>query len=99
MMIYHKASNQVYAVDFRESSKRADKDFLDKLDNVDNQALFNFSAGVPGTVAGLESIYEKFGTLPRERLLQDAIYYAKNGFNVDQDQHKVLSEKRFFNKR
>ena len=100
MLFYHKKSNQVYALDFREKAPaKAFRDlFLDDNGDVDNQkARFSiFSAGVPGTVSGLESIYEKFASLPRKRLLKDAIYYASNGFELDQDQYKVLNEKKEF---
>ena len=41
-----------------------------------------FSVTVPGAVAGWEALHAKFGTMPLERLLTPAIYYAENGFPV-----------------
>ena len=97
MMIYHKETDQVYALDFREKApKKAYRDlFLKEDGSVDNEkARFSiFSAGVPGTVAGLEAAHQRFGSISRERLLNDAIYFAENGFIVDSDQKKVLTKK------
>ncbi|HWR15265.1 MAG TPA: gamma-glutamyltransferase [Terriglobales bacterium] len=39
---------------------------------------------VPGTVAGWNALREKFGTLPFSTILAPAIYYAENGFPVNQ---------------
>jgi gamma-glutamyltranspeptidase/glutathione hydrolase len=37
---------------------------------------------VPGTVAGLWEVHKKFGSLDWNMLLEDAIYYAENGFEI-----------------
>ena len=37
------------------------------------------SLTVPGAVAGWDALHNKFGKLPLDRVLQPAIYYAKNG--------------------
>ena len=38
---------------------------------------------VPGTVAGLTLALEKFGTLPLSKVLEPAIRYAEDGFDID----------------
>jgi gamma-glutamyltranspeptidase/glutathione hydrolase len=43
-----------------------------------------FTATVPGAVAGWDALHQKFGTLPFSTLLAPAIYYAENGFPVNQ---------------
>ena len=40
------------------------------------------AAGVPGTVAGMWEAHQKFGTVPWRDLVQPAIDYANNGFEV-----------------
>ncbi|MED3324671.1 gamma-glutamyltransferase family protein [Bacillus thuringiensis] len=39
--------------------------------------------GVPGLVAGMEYVHDKYGSLPMDRLLQPAVHYAEKGFEVD----------------
>ena len=41
-----------------------------------------YSVTVPGAVAGWDKMHAKFGTMPLDRLLAPAIYYAENGFPV-----------------
>jgi gamma-glutamyltranspeptidase/glutathione hydrolase len=41
-----------------------------------------YSVTVPGAVAGWEKLRTKFGTMPLDRVLAPAIYYAENGFPV-----------------
>ena len=42
------------------------------------------AVGVPGSVLGLETAREKYGTLSRQELLAPAIRFAKDGFVLDQ---------------
>jgi len=86
-MLYHDAQDQqTYAIDFREvAPKGAHKDlFLDQEGNViDGRSLYShYAVGVPGTVAGLMDAYERWGSLPLERLLAPAIELAEQGFEV-----------------
>lgn len=41
-----------------------------------------YSVTVPGAVAGWDMLRTKFGTMPLDRILAPAIYYAENGFPV-----------------
>ena len=41
------------------------------------------SVGVPGVTAGMCRAHEMFGALPLEQLLEPAIHYAREGFEVD----------------
>ncbi|MCW0000202.1 gamma-glutamyltransferase [Pararhizobium sp. YC-54] len=42
------------------------------------------AVGIPGSVMGLETAREKYGTLPREELMAPAIRFAREGFTLDQ---------------
>ena len=87
MVMYDKDTSDAYSIDYRE--KAPEKSYKDMYLNDDgsfnNQNLSTFgylSSGVPGTVAGLWEVHKKFGSLPWEDLLEDAIFYAENGFNI-----------------
>lgn len=43
-----------------------------------------YTVTVPGAVAGWDALRQRFGTLPFSTLLAPAIYYADNGFPVNQ---------------
>ena len=87
MVIYDKNTQKSYSIDYREKApKLSSKDmYLNEDGTFNNNKLSTFgylSSGVPGTVAGLWEVHEKFGSLPWETLLEDAIHYAKNGFEI-----------------
>ena len=49
------------------------------------------SSGVPGSVAGIVEVYEKYGSLPFKDLVQPAIDLARNGFKVTKKQANSLN--------
>jgi gamma-glutamyltranspeptidase/glutathione hydrolase len=58
--------------------------YLDK-DGVaipNKSTLGYLSSGVPGTVAGMWAVHQKFGSLPWSELLEPAINLASHGFNI-----------------
>lgn len=81
MMLYDQKSNAVRALDYREKApKAAYRDmFLDSRLNVDkNKNRYSvFSAGVPGTVAGLLEAHQKYGKLPLKQVIKPSIELAK----------------------
>ena len=46
-------------------------------------AIGHRSVGVPGVTAGMCRAHEMFGSLPLEQLLEPAVHYAREGFEVD----------------
>ena len=82
-LVYRSAKGKVYALDYREKAPLASTKnmYLDSTGNVIPEKSFVgvFSVGVPGTVAGMEEMYRKFGSLPWKELIQPAIDLARHG--------------------
>lgn len=82
-MVYRNAKGKVFALDYREKAPLASsKDmYLDASGNVIPEKSFVgiFSVGVPGTVAGMDEMHRKFGSLPWKVLIQPAVDLARNG--------------------
>ncbi len=66
--------------------------YLDSQGSVIEGASMNgaLAAGIPGQIAALVHIQEKYGSLPLSRLLQPAILIARNGFPVDEIYRRLL---------
>lgn len=71
---YDAASRGVWTIDFREVSPAAAK-------NVSATGVA--SAAVPGTVAGIAALHERFGSKKWESLLTPAIGLARGGVKID----------------
>ncbi|MDA9766070.1 gamma-glutamyltransferase [Gammaproteobacteria bacterium] len=87
MVIHDSTLNKQFSIDYREKAPiKSDKDmYLNSDGTFNNQKLSTFgylASGVPGTVAGLWEVHSKFGSLEWSKLLEDAIYYAENGFYI-----------------
>ncbi len=87
-MLIHMDGENAF-LDYRETAPlAAHRDmFLDEHgDVVEKSSLIGIkAAGVPGTVAGLWSAHQRFGSLPWEDLVAPAIELAANGFLVAKD--------------
>ena len=97
MVMHDSATNQSYSIDYREMApaKSFTNMYLkdDGSFNDDKLSTFGYLAsGVPGTVAGFWEIHQKFGSLDWELLLEDAIYYAENGFEITPYMGDILSK-------
>ncbi len=95
-MVYRKADGEIGALDYREKAPlAAHKDmYLDSLGNViPGKSLYGATAvGVPGTVAGVFAVHERFGSLPIKELLQPVIDLARKGVVVTEKQEKRIKE-------
>ena len=96
MLIHLKELNKTIAIDYRETAPTAafDDMFLnDQHDIIEDKSLETLSsAGIPGTVAGLNHALEKYGTLPLSEILAPAIELAKNGIVVTDDMVRILTK-------
>lgn len=80
MVIYLKDKKEAIFINYygRSSQYAETLDFKSKRDARTTKAI-----GVPGTVAGLTTAHEKYGSLPLPQIMKPAIRYAKEGFAVD----------------
>ena len=100
-MVYRKATGETGALDYREKAPlTASKDmYLDEQGNViKGMSLAGAMAiGVPGTIAGIFKVHEKFGSLPIEELFQPAIDLANKGIVVTKKQSsRIKMHQRYF---
>ena len=100
-MVYRKENGETGALDYREKAPlTASKDmYLDEQGNIiKGMSLAGAMAiGVPGTIAGIFKVHEKFGTLPIEELFQPAIDLANNGIVITKKQSsKIKRHQRYF---
>ena len=88
-MVIHLADGTVVANDHRERAPgAASKDmFLDEEGQVVKglSTASHLAVGVPGSVAGLLDVLERYGRLDRKRVMQPAIDLAAKGFVLDRD--------------
>lgn len=89
-MVYRKANGETGGLDYREKAPlaaHADM-YLDSLGNVipGKSTLGATAVGVPGTVAGVIAVHEKFGSLPLQEIMAPVIALAKKGVVVTEKQ-------------
>jgi len=98
MLVHDADTGETVAIDYREEAPlRAGRDmFLDGDGNVDEiKARFShYSAGVPGTVAGLWRAHQDYGRLPWKRVVDPAIRLARDGFEVTYDLAGLLAARK-----
>lgn len=100
-MVYRGNDGKTGALDFREKAPlTAERDmYLNKDGNViPGKSSFGIHAvAVPGSVAGIFEVYNKFGSLPFKDLIQPSIDLARHGFRVTAKQAIALNgtRKRF----
>ena len=100
-LVYRTKDGKVGSLDYREKAPlAANHDFyLDDNNNIipKKSTLGANAIGVPGTIAGLFKVHEKFGTIPFKELIQPAINLAKKGAVVTKKQARIINlySKRF----
>jgi len=96
--VYRTNEGEIGSLDYREKAPLgASSDmYLDAEGNVipNKSTLGGLAVGVPGTVAGLVALHEKFGTLPWETLVQPAIDLARKGYVVTTKQEQSFKSKK-----
>jgi len=100
-MVYRKASGETGALDYREKAPlTASKDmYLNEQGNIIKGMSLagSMAIGVPGTIAGIFEVHEKFGSLPIETLFQPAIDLANKGVVITKKQSaRIKSHQKYF---
>jgi gamma-glutamyltranspeptidase/glutathione hydrolase len=94
-MVYRKFDGEIGALDYREKAPlKANKDmYLDKNKEVIPQLSVNgaMAVGVPGTIAGVFAVHQKFGKLPLKTIMAPVIALAKKGVVVTEKQLKQIN--------
>ncbi|MDE3740569.1 gamma-glutamyltransferase [Maribacter polysaccharolyticus] len=97
-MVYRKSNGDKGSIDYREKAPlAAHKDlYLDSLGNVipGKSTIGATAVGVPGTIAGIFEVHEKFGSLPMEDILKPVIALAEKGIVATENQAKRLERYR-----
>ena len=95
-MVYRKNDGSVGALDYREKAPiKSTKDmYLDENgDIIEGLSMIGaLSVGVPGTIAGIFEVHEKFGSLPIKDIFEPVIKLAKNGVIVTEKQSQKIKE-------
>jgi gamma-glutamyltranspeptidase / glutathione hydrolase len=95
-MVIRLADGNVVTNDHRERAPSGAKRdmYLDASGNVvpGLSTETHLAAGVPGSVAGMLDVLEKYGTLPRKTILAPAIRLAKDGFVLNEDLARQFGE-------
>ena len=98
MMVHHAETGETVAIDYREMAPAAaHRDmYLDAAGEVDTQLAryTHHAAGVPGAVAGLVHVLDRYGTLPLAEVLAPAIRLAERGILVTRDLSGSLESRR-----
>ena len=96
-MVIRLADGQIITNDHREKAPlSATKDmYLDGNKEIIKglSTRSHLASGVPGTVAGLIDVLEKFGTMPLAKVIQPAIDLAKDGFILPEDIARQLESR------
>lgn len=95
-MVFRTQYGEIGALDYREKAPIASKKdmFLDENgDFIEHKSkVGGLAVGVPGTIAGIFAVHEKFGSLPMEEILQPVIDLANKGYIVTEKQAIRLAE-------
>ena len=84
-MVARLADDTRFALDYREEAPGAATAdmYVDAEGRVTDKGVRgHLASGVPGSVAGLEAAYVRYGQLPWARLLEPSIRLARDGFEI-----------------
>jgi gamma-glutamyltranspeptidase/glutathione hydrolase len=96
-LLYRTADGQSYALDYREKAPAAATRnmYLDSAGNLTSaSSVGQKAAGVPGSVAGLWAMHQRWGRLPWKDLVVPAITLARDGHVIDSTRAEFIGNAR-----
>lgn len=94
-MVYRLSSGETGTLDFRERAPfAASRDMYLDVDGAVIKGLSlkgALAVGVPGAVAGMAALHDKFGTKPWDGLIRPSIHLAQEGFVLTPKAARVLN--------
>ena len=95
-MVYRKNTGETGALDYREKAPlQSSKDmYLDASGNVITNLSTDdaLAVGVPGTIAGMFAVHERFGKLSIEEIMKPVIELARKGVVITAKQLKQIND-------
>jgi gamma-glutamyltranspeptidase/glutathione hydrolase len=89
-LVYRPAEGEAITLDYRETAPAAaSRDmYLDETGDVvpGKSTLGHLAVGVPGTVAGITAMHQRFGTLPFADLVAPAVRFAEEGYRLSESE-------------
>lgn len=89
-LVYRTKDGEIGALDYREMAPAAATHdmYLDENGDVipGLSTEGSLAVGVPGGLAGMFAVHEKFGSLPLSQILQPVIELARNGYVITENQ-------------
>lgn len=94
-IVYRTKTGEYYSLDYREKAPfLSSRDmYLDDSLKADNEKsrLGHLAAGVPGSVDGMATAHQRFGSMSWKELIQPSIELARNGFPLTEKEAKKLN--------
>jgi gamma-glutamyltranspeptidase/glutathione hydrolase len=98
LLVYRQADGTIGALDYREKAPaKAHRDmYLDNTGKVTEKLSEDghLASGVPGNVAGMWALHQKFGKLPWQEVVQPAVDLAQNGVTLTEKEANGLNRYR-----
>ncbi len=97
-MVYRTADGTTGSLDYREKAPMAAHEAMYR--NADHNVIKGLStkgalaSGVPGTIAGVFAVHDKFGSLPIAEIMEPAIQLAERGVVVTEKQQAQMDRYR-----